>query len=133
MLGRLRMATLRGDSETQGTLINAVLGVYLRNSMYVEADKFFSKVRQLLIGIAQYLSRDYYVQVTFPESANNNELARYVFYTGRIKAMLFEYTAAQQYLAQALRKAPQSDAVALGFKQAVSSNLCLKCKLLSCC
>jgi 26S proteasome regulatory subunit N3 len=57
------MASLRGDCETQATLINCVLGIYLRNAWYKEADKFFTKV-------------------TFPEMANNNEWARYVFYTG---------------------------------------------------
>ena len=96
------MACLRGDSDTQAALINCVLGNYLRRSMYVEADKFLTKV-------------------TFPETANNNELARYVFYTGRVKTMLFEYSDAQLYLAQAIRKAPQHDATAIGFKQIVGS------------
>jgi 26S proteasome regulatory subunit N3 len=115
LLGRLRMACLRGDTECQATLINCVLGTYLRAAMYTEADKFFTKV-------------------TFPTTANNNELARFVFYTGRIKvcaflfrsmksrvfqAMLFEYTLSEFYLAQAIRKAPQRDTTAVGFKQTV--------------
>ena len=54
-----------------------------------------------------------------PASANNNEMARYVYYTGVIKAMLFEYEPAEHFLSQALQKAPQSPNTATGFKMAV--------------
>jgi 26S proteasome regulatory subunit N3 len=54
---------------------------------------------------------------TFPPQASNNEWARYLFYCGRIKATQLEYTEAHGFLVQALRKAPQNEAV--GFKQTV--------------
>lgn len=53
----------------------------------------------------------------FPESASNNEWARYLYYLGRIKAVQLNYSAAHKDLLQALRKAPQHTAV--GFKQIV--------------
>lgn len=37
---------------------------------------------------------------TFPESANNNEMARHLYYLGRIKATQLEYSAAHQHLMQ---------------------------------
>ena len=39
---------------------------------------------------------------TFPESANNNEMARHLYYLGRIKAIQLEYSAAHQHLMQVL-------------------------------
>jgi 26S proteasome regulatory subunit N3 len=54
---------------------------------------------------------------TFPPQASNNEWARYLFYCGRIRATQLEYTEAHSFLVQALRKAPQSEAI--GFKQIV--------------
>ena len=53
----------------------------------------------------------------FPETASNNEWARYLYYLGRIKAVQLNYSAAHKDLVQALRKAPQHAAV--GFKQMV--------------
>ena len=53
----------------------------------------------------------------FPEQANNNEWARYLYYTGRIKAIQLEYSEARRTMTNALRKAPQHTAV--GFKQTV--------------
>ncbi|KAK2082231.1 26S proteasome non-ATPase regulatory subunit 3 [Saguinus oedipus] len=52
----------------------------------------------------------------FPEQANN-EWARYLYYTGRIKAIQLEYSEARRTMTNALRKAPQHTAV--GFKQKV--------------
>ena len=50
--------------------------------------------------------------------ANNNEVARFHHYTGRIAAVRLEYSSAHTQLQQALRKAPTQQA-ALGFRQAV--------------
>lgn len=51
---------------------------------------------------------------TFPESASNNEWARYLYYLGRIKAIQLEYSEAHKHLVQSLRKAPQYSA--MGFR-----------------
>lgn len=53
----------------------------------------------------------------FPEQANNNEWARYLYYLGRIKAIQLDYSDAHQRLLQAIRKAPQHGAP--GFRQTV--------------
>lgn len=59
-----------------------------------------------------------FFKITFPEGASNNDLARFLYYQGRIKAMQLDYTAAAGYFLQAIRKAPQD--AAIGFKQNVS-------------
>lgn len=53
----------------------------------------------------------------FPETASNNEWARFLYYLGRIKGAKLDYSAAHKNLVQALRKAPQQAAV--GFRQTV--------------
>jgi len=95
---RLRTCTLRNDYEGQSILLNLLLRNYLQFHLYDQADKLISKS-------------------TFPESASNNEWARYLYYIGRIKAIQLDYTEASKNLTQALRKAPQHAAV--GFKQTV--------------
>jgi len=62
--GRLRTCTLRSDHEGQSTLMNLLLRNYLAYNLYDQADKLVSKT-------------------TFPESASNNEWARYLFYLGK--------------------------------------------------
>jgi 26S proteasome regulatory subunit N3 len=96
---RLRTAILRNDFEGIATLINALLRSYLHYNLYDQAQKLVSKS-------------------TFPLQASNNEWARYFFYLGRIKAIQLEYTEAHKNLLQAVRKAPQNEAV--GFKQIVN-------------
>ena len=58
---------------------------------------------------------------TFPESASTNEWARFLYYTGIIKAIQLDYSEAHKNLLQAIRKAPQH--AAYGFKQTVSDIL----------
>jgi 26S proteasome regulatory subunit N3 len=43
---------------------------------------------------------------TFPEAASNNQLCRFLYYSGRIQALRLDYTAAFASLSQCLRKAP---------------------------
>ncbi|NXY11149.1 PSMD3 ATPase, partial [Pteruthius melanotis] len=95
---RLRTATLRHDADGQATLLNLLLRNYLHYNLYDQAEKLVSKS-------------------VFPEQANNNEWARYLYYTGRIKAIQLEYSEARRTMTNALRKAPQHTAV--GFKQTV--------------
>ncbi|KFO34883.1 26S proteasome non-ATPase regulatory subunit 3 [Fukomys damarensis] len=95
---RLRTATLRHDADGQATLLNLLLRNYLHYSLYDQAEKLVSKS-------------------VFPEQASNNEWARYLYYTGRIKAIQLEYSEARRTMTNALRKAPQHTAV--GFKQTV--------------
>lgn len=80
-------------------LLNLLLRNYLESSLYDQADKLTSKS-------------------AFPEQASNNQLARYLYYLGRIKSIQLDYTEALRNLQQALRKAPQSSAT--GFRIAVT-------------
>ncbi|VEL26883.1 unnamed protein product, partial [Protopolystoma xenopodis] len=95
---RLRTATLRNHHDSQAVLINLLLRNYLHYNLYDQAFKLISRV-------------------VFPESAPNNEWARYLYYFGRIKAIQLDYSAAHEHLVSALRKAPQYTAV--GFKQSL--------------
>ncbi|VDM97059.1 unnamed protein product [Thelazia callipaeda] len=96
--GRLRTATVRKQYDSQAVLIVCLLRAYLLEKHYDAAAMLVSKV-------------------TFPEAASNNDLARFLYYQGRIKAMQLDYTAAAGYFMQAIRKAPQD--AAIGFKQNV--------------
>jgi len=78
--------------------LNLLLRNYLHFNLYDQADKLVSKS-------------------TFPESASNNEWARFLYYLGRIKAIQLDYTEAHKNLMQAIRKAPQHSAI--GFKQTI--------------
>lgn len=95
---RLRTATLRNDFEGQAVLINCLLRNYLHYALYDQADKLVKKS-------------------VYPESASNNEWARFLYYLGRIKAAKLEYSDAHKHLVQALRKSPQH--AAIGFRQTV--------------
>lgn len=95
---RLRTAILRNDFEGTAVLINILLRGYLEYNLYDQAMKLVSKS-------------------TFPIQASNNEWARHLFYIGRIKAIQLEYSESYKNLVQALRKAPQNEAI--GFKQTV--------------
>ncbi|KAG0263996.1 26S proteasome non-ATPase regulatory subunit [Actinomortierella ambigua] len=97
LLSAQRTATLRRDDDTQSTLINLLLRNYFHYNLYEQADKLVSKT-------------------TFPENASNNQLARFMYYLGRIKAIQLEYTESHQNLLQAVRKAPQNTVTA-GFQQ----------------
>lgn len=89
------MACLRRDVDCQATLLNLMLRDLLLHSQVEQANKLLSNA-------------------TFPESASNNELCRYLYYSGRIQALRLEYTSAFSNLSQCLRKAPTN--TGLGFR-----------------
>lgn len=53
----------------------------------------------------------------FPLTASNNQVARYLYYLGRIRAIQLNYSEAHEHLTGATRKSPSSG-VAAGFYQA---------------
>merc|ERR1711865_368965 len=87
------MACLRRDVDSQATLLNLMLRDLLSHSQVEQANKLISNA-------------------TFPESASNNELCRYLYYSGRIQASRLQldntYTLisrlAQQVVKAGLRK-----------------------------
>jgi len=90
-----RMAVLRRDVDTQATLLNLMLRDLLGASQVEQAQKLL-------------------VNSTFPDSASNNQLCRYLYHSGRIQALRLEYTSAFSNLSQCLRKSPTN--TALGFR-----------------
>lgn len=98
LLSAFRTATLHHDAPTQAVLLNLLLRNYIAYNLYDQADKLLSRTR-------------------FPETRSNNQLARYLYYTGRVKAIQLDYTEALWNLQQALRKAPQNSG--FGFRISV--------------
>jgi len=99
LLAAYRTAALRHDDLNQAVLLNLLLRNYLQYNLFEQAELLVSKTK-------------------FPENAPNNQIARYLYYTGAIKAVQLDYSDAARDLLQAARKAPQH-APALGFRLAV--------------
>lgn len=95
MFEAYKSSCLHMDYIGQATLINIIIRSFISQNLYEQARNFISKT-------------------TFPESASNNQFARYEYYVGRIKTVQLEYSEAQASLIQALRKAPEVGA--LGFR-----------------
>ncbi|KAI6365673.1 hypothetical protein MCOR25_005282 [Pyricularia grisea] len=103
LLAALRTAVLRKDIDTQASVIVLLLRNYLATSHINQAD--------LLVSHTQ-----------FPENAANNQVARYLYYLGRIRAIQLRYTEAHEHLTAATRKAPTSNC-AVGFSQTATKLL----------
>ena len=103
LLAALRTAVLRKDVDTQATVIVLLLRNYLSTSHIAQAD--------LLVSHTQ-----------FPENAANNQVARFLYYLGRIRAIQLNYTEAHEHLTAATRKAPSSPS-AVGFSQTATKLL----------
>lgn len=103
LLAALRTAVLRKDVDTQASVIVLLLRNYLSTSHINQAD--------LLVSHTQ-----------FPENAVNNQVARFLYYLGRIRAIQLRYTEAHEHLTAATRKAPSSSC-ALGFSQTATKLL----------
>lgn len=103
LLAALRTAVLRKDIDIQATVIVLLLRNYLLMSHISQAD--------LLVSHTQ-----------FPENAANNQVARFLYYLGRIRAIQLRYTEAHEHLTAATRKAPSS-LCALGFSQTATKLL----------
>ncbi|EFE41311.1 hypothetical protein TRV_03959 [Trichophyton verrucosum HKI 0517] len=98
LLAALRTAVLRKDTDIQATVTTLLLRNYLSTSHISQADLFISHSE-------------------FPVGASNNQIARYLYYLGRIRAIQLRYTDAHQHLVGATRKSP-STLSAGGFYQA---------------
>ena len=109
LLDALRTATLRKDQDVQATVTTLLLRNYLSTSHITQADLLISHTK-------------------FPPAANNNQIARYLYYLGRIRAVQLSYTEAHEHLITATRKSPSSYK-ASGFYQA-STKLLIVVELL---
>ncbi|KAI1358466.1 putative proteasome regulatory particle subunit [Xylaria arbuscula] len=103
LLTALRTAVLRKDIDTQASVIVLLLRNHLLTSHIAQAD--------LLVSHTQ-----------FPENAANTQVARYLYYLGRIRAIQLRYTEAHEHLTAATRKSPASNC-ALGFAQTATKLL----------
>ncbi|KAF2195286.1 hypothetical protein K469DRAFT_649046 [Zopfia rhizophila CBS 207.26] len=98
LLAALRSAVLRKDQDTQAAVTTLLLRNYISTADITQAD--------LLVA-----------QTQFPSTAPNNQVARYLYYLGRIRAIQLSYTEAHEHLTSATRKSP-TNTVATGFYQA---------------
>jgi 26S proteasome regulatory subunit N3 len=97
LMDAYRNACLRHEQMSQATLLNLLLRNYLEYNLYDQADKMVRNTQ-------------------FPESRPNAQYARYLLYIGEIKAVQLAYSDSHSKLMQAVRKAPQTGNVAVGFK-----------------
>eukprot|EP00180_Rhodochaete_pulchella_P001632 Plantae.Rhodophyta-Rhodochaete_pulchella.ctg24677.p1 GENE.Plantae.Rhodophyta-Rhodochaete_pulchella.ctg24677~~Plantae.Rhodophyta-Rhodochaete_pulchella.ctg24677.p1 ORF type:complete len:337 (-),score=61.43 Plantae.Rhodophyta-Rhodochaete_pulchella.ctg24677:625-1596(-) len=95
LLAAYRTAALRHNYTGQAVVLNLLLRNYVQSHLYDLADKLVS-------------------QVQMPQARSNNQLTRYLYYVGRIRAVQLDYTESFRCLQEALRKAPQNSA--LGFR-----------------
>ena len=109
LLAALRTSVLRKDQDTQSTVTTLLLRNYLSTSHISQAD--------LLVAHSQ-----------FPPAASNNQIARYLYYLSRIRAIQLSYTEAHEHLVGATRKSPTSSSAG-GFYQA-STKLLIVVELL---
>ncbi|KAF2711742.1 hypothetical protein K504DRAFT_465481 [Pleomassaria siparia CBS 279.74] len=109
LLAALRSAVLRKDQDTQASVTTLLLRNYISTADITQAD--------LLVA-----------QTQFPTNAPNNQVARYLYYLGRIRAIQLSYTEAHEHLTSATRKSP-TNTVAAGFYQA-STKLLMVVELL---
>ncbi|KAL8942714.1 MAG: hypothetical protein Q9211_001267 [Gyalolechia sp. 1 TL-2023] len=103
LLQALRTSVLRKDQDTRATITTLLLRNYLSTSHIPQAD--------LLISHSE-----------FPSAASNNQIARYLYYIGRIRAIQLSYTEAHEHLIGATRKSPSTPSAG-GFYQAASKLL----------
>ena len=103
LLAALRTSVLRKDQDTHATVTTLLLRNYLSLSHITQAD--------LLISHSH-----------FPPAASNNQIARYLYYLGRIRAIQLAYTEAHENLTGATRKSPATPSAG-GFYQAASKLL----------
>lgn len=109
LLDALRTATLRKDQDIQAAVTTLLLRNYLSTSHVTQADLLISHTK-------------------FPVAAANNQIARYLYYLGRIRAIQLSYTEAHEHLTGATRKSPTAYK-ASGFYQA-STKLLIVVELL---
>ena len=88
---------LRKDADTQAAITVLLLRNYISTADITQAD--------LLVA-----------QTQFPTAATNNQVCRYLYYLGRIRAIQLAYTSAHENLESATRKAPTTGP-AVGFYQ----------------
>ena len=103
LLAALRTSVLRKDQDIRATVTTLLLRNYLSTSHIIQAD--------LLISHSE-----------FPAAASNNQIARYLYYLGRIRAIQLSYTEAHEHLVGATRKSPTTPSAG-GFYQAASKLL----------
>lgn len=94
LLEALNKACVRSDQIGQSTIFNLILRNYIK---YNHLEAAFNLIEKC----------------SFPEGKSNNEFCKYLFNTGRIKAVRREYAESLEMLNQALRKSPD---IAKGFK-----------------
>ncbi|KAK6430628.1 26S proteasome non-ATPase regulatory subunit [Oleoguttula sp. CCFEE 5521] len=97
LLQAQRSAVIRKDADTEAAVTVLLLRSYISTADITQAD--------LLIA-----------QTQFPTTASNNQVCRYLYYLGRVRAIQLAYTQAQEHLVSATRKSPTSGP-AIGFYQ----------------
>ncbi|OMJ28668.1 putative 26S proteasome regulatory subunit rpn3 [Smittium culicis] len=105
LLKALQTSMLNKSSESLAILINSLLRDYIHYKLYGQAEKLYSRS-------------------TFPESASNGQIARYLYYVGKTEAIELDYSNSHIHLQDASRKVAINSSTA-GFHQAVYKTLAI--------
>ncbi|KAF8586593.1 hypothetical protein K439DRAFT_1408502 [Ramaria rubella] len=124
LLNAQRTASLRHDTESLATLINLLLRSYLLTSSYTAASTLLSKVTYPDSSVATATTTSTSTGTSTTTASNTSsslnqllsgstsspsQLARYLYYVGRIRAIELSYTLAHNHLLQAVRRAPKAE------------------------
>ncbi|PVZ99142.1 hypothetical protein BB558_004833 [Smittium angustum] len=103
LLRSLQAVMLTKSAESIAIIVNLLLGNYIHSKLYSQAEKLASRT-------------------SFPEHASNNQIARYLYYTGYINAIELNYSSSYQNLQDASRKITLNASTA-GFQQHIQKLL----------
>ena len=109
----LRTTSIHGEVDSESVLMNILLRNFMHNNLLDQGMNLATDNLDIWWSIewfryefhwdSQFHSRKNSIKAEklvsksqFPENASNNEWARYLYYTGRIKAIQLEYSDAQK-------------------------------------
>ncbi|KAG0140952.1 hypothetical protein CROQUDRAFT_664504 [Cronartium quercuum f. sp. fusiforme G11] len=105
-----RTARLRRDEDSEATLLNLIIRNLLGHELWEQADRLVGKTEFPDFGKTE-------ASVGAGGMVPTGQVARWLYYLGRIRTIQLNYTEAHTHLQQAIRRAPPPQ-VAPGFWQA---------------
>ncbi|EFP89182.1 uncharacterized protein PGTG_15023 [Puccinia graminis f. sp. tritici CRL 75-36-700-3] len=104
-----RTARLRRDEDSEATLLNLIVRNLLAHELWEQADRLVSKTEFPDFGKTE-------ASVGAGGMVPTGQVARWLYYLGRIRTIQLNYTEAHTHLQQAIRRAPPAQ-IAPGFWQ----------------
>ncbi|MBW0472340.1 hypothetical protein O181_012055 [Austropuccinia psidii MF-1] len=109
LMSAYRTARLRRDEDSEATLLNLIIRNLLGHELWEQADRLVSKTEFPDFGKTE-------ASVGAGGMVPTGQVARWLYYLGRIRTIQLNYTEAHTHLQQAIRRAPPPQ-IAPGFWQ----------------